>query len=941
MDNPDQSLDVQSLAFMEGLYEDYLRDPQSVSESWRRYFASFEGNGDSGAREFQLGPSFPARSIFNGNGHGSNGASMAAADLQDRVDQLVRLFRVRGHMIAKLDPLGRPRPHFEELDPDYYGFTEADMEKRFSSKTIAGPDTLTLREIIEAMRETYCRSIGVQFMHINSTEKQDWLEQRMESTRNRLEMSATMQRKILQILIDATILEDFIFKKFMGKKSFSLSGGETLMPLLYMALEKAGENDMNGVIIGMSHRGRMNVLINLLGKRPYEIFQEFLGTHPHYENKRGDVKYHLGYGTKYQCDNGREMHLSLCFNPSHLEFVNPVVSGRVRANMDRHGDNERRNGLGIMIHGDAAFIGEGIVQETLNLSQLKGYRTGGTLHIIVNNQLGFTTDPADSRSTTYASDIAKMLEVPIFHVNGEDPEAVAQVVNVAMDYRQRFQTDVVIDMYCFRYWGHNEQDEPMLTQPLMYKQIKAHPSVKDNYQEKLLKLNGITRAEAQAIAKERRSTLSEDLNLLKNDEKPEVESPHGTLAEVWAHYKGGLDSDLFKVDTRVPEPRLRELLAATIRLPEGFHPHDNVVKHNAKRQQMLDGEAPLDWSAAEALAYASLADEGIPVRMSGQDCERGTFAHRYAVIHDQETGEMYRPLQHVSTGQAPVRIYNSPLSEAGVLGFEFGYSLDYPDALVIWEAQFGDFVNTAQVIIDQFISSCEEKWEYLTGLVMLLPHGSEGMGSEHSSARLERFLTLCANDNMQVVNVTTPAQIFHLLRRQVKGIWRKPLIVMSPKSLFRHPRVVSDWDDLSERRFQRVLPDILPDQDRDVSRILLCSGKVYYELEAEREARGLSNVAILRLEQIYPLPDASLKKELKKYKAGTPLVWVQEEPENFGAWRFLRVKWGNEFAGHPFSVVSRPASPSPASGSETVHKAEQKRLISFAITGEQAEEAGS
>lgn len=919
---------------MEALYEDYMLDPQTVSEGWRSYFDSFQENGDAGIRSFKAGPSFSPRSIFNAAGQSPGGSEMAAADLQDRVDQLVRLYRVRGHMIAELDPLGRPRPHFEELDPEYYGFTEADMDKRFSAKTIPGADTLTLREIIEAMRETYCRSIGVQFMHINSPAKQAWLEKRMESTRNRLDMSVALQRKILSILIDATILEDFIFKKFMGKKSFSLSGGETLMPLLYLALEKAGEYDMRGVIIGMSHRGRMNVLINLMGKRAYEIFQEFMGTHPHYERKRGDVKYHLGYGTSYTCDNGKEMHLSMCFNPSHLEYVNPVVSGRVRANMDRHGDHDRSHGLGIMIHGDAAFIGEGIVQETLNLSQLKGYETGGTLHIIVNNQIGFTTDPGDARSTTYASDIAKMLEVPIFHVNGEDPEAVAQVVSVAMDYRRKFQTDVVIDMYCFRFWGHNEQDEPMLTQPLMYKQIKAHPSVRDSYQEKLLKLGGITKAEATQIAKERRSTLSDDLNLLKSDDARTHESKHGTLQEVWAKYQGGLDSDLFKVDTRVPAETLKELLAATIRLPEGFNAHDNVLKHNAKRQQMIDGEIPLDWSAAEALAYASLAAEGIPVRMSGQDCERGTFSHRYGVIHDQETGEMYRPLQHVAEGQAPVRLYNSPLSEAGVMGFEFGYSLDYPDALVIWEAQFGDFANTAQVIIDQFISSCEEKWEYLTGLVMLLPHGSEGMGSEHSSARLERFLTLCANDNMQVVNVTTPAQIFHLLRRQVKGIWRKPLIVMSPKSLFRHPKVVSDWSKLAESRFQRVLPDTLRGNDDEVTRILLCSGKVYYELDAMREATGRRNVDILRLEQIYPLPEASLRKLLEHYKPGTPLVWVQEEPENFGAWRFLRVKWGSEFSGHPLSVVSRPASPSPASGSETVHKAEQMQLIELALNGE-------
>ena len=521
--------------------------------------------------------------------------------------------------------------------------------------------------------------------------------------------------------------------------------------------------------------------------------------------------------------------------------------------------------------------------------------------------------------------------MPIFHVNGEDPEAVAQVVNVAMDYRRKFRTDVVIDMYCFRYWGHNEQDEPMLTQPLMYKKIKGHPTVMETYQNKLIKLGGISKAEAKLLAKERRDTLSHDLNLLRGDDARPEESKHGTLTEVWSRYEGGMDHQILKVETRVDEDILKNLLEKSATLPEGFTPHKNIVNHNRDRLEMVAGNKPLNWSAAEALAYASLAAEGHPVRMSGQDCERGTFGHRNAVLHDQLTGEIYRPLQNVSEGQAPIHFYNSPLQEAGVLGFEFGYSLDYPDALVIWEAQFGDFANTAQVIIDQFISSCEEKWEYFSGLVMLLPHGSDGLGSEHSSARLERFLTLCADDNMYVVNVTTPSQIFHLLRRQVLDIWRKPLIVMSPKGMFRHKKVVSEWSDLSGRKFKRILRDQLNINKKNVKRILLCSGKVFYELDARREELEREEVAILRLEQLYPLPMDGLEKLLGEYDAGIPVTWVQEEPENYGAWRFMKIHFGDDIFSHKFDSISRPASPSPASGSEKVHHEEQNALINEAL----------
>ena len=912
---------------MEALYEDYMQDPQTVSTGWRSYFDSFQHNGDAGVHTFSSGPSFRPRSIYNATGNGAAPVDLAAADLQDRVDQLVRLYRVRGHMVAQLDPLGRPRPHFEELDPEYYGFSEADMEKHFSSKTIPGSDTLTLREIIEAMRETYCRSIGVQFMHINSPAKQDWLEKRMESSRNRLDMSLDQQRKILSILIDATILEDFIFKKFMGKKSFSLSGGETLMPLLYLALEKAGAQGNNGVIIGMSHRGRMNVLINLLGKRAYEIFQEFLGTHPHYARKRGDVKYHLGYSTHYKCDNGSDMHLSMCFNPSHLEFVNPVVSGRVRANMDRHADSERRHGLGIMIHGDAAFIGEGIVQETLNLSSLDGYRAGGALHVIVNNQLGFTTDPVESRSTTYASDIVKMLQAPIFHVNGEDPEAVAQVIELALDFRERFDRDVLIDMYCYRRHGHNEGDEPSFTQPGMYDVIRKRPTVRESYLERLTRLGEVSREDGDQIVEARREHLERELSLARSDEfKPHYSAGEG----IWAPYHGGADADVPDVDTGVDEETAVRLLRRTTEVPEGFTINPKIERTLKTRLVMADGDKPLDWSAGEALAFATLADAGVRVRLTGQDTERGTFSHRHARLHDPSSDATWMPLQHLSEGQGPVDIHNSPLSEAGVLGFEYGYSLDMPDGLVVWEAQFGDFVNAAQVIIDQFIASGEDKWKRLSGLVMLLPHGFEGQGPEHSSARLERFLQLCAEDNMQVLYPTTPAQMFHLLRRQVLRPWRKPAIVMTPKSLLRAPLAVSPLSDFTSGRFGRVLDDDKVDAG-EVSRILLVSGKLYYELLAERESREREDVAILRLEQLYPLPEDGLAEALDRYPGDAPIVWIQEEPANMGAWTFLRVRWCTEAFGRSFNGVTRPASASPATGSGSSHRLEQEELLHAAF----------
>ena len=924
--------DVSSLPFVEDLYLDYLKDAASVPETWRRYFEAFPGNGL--AARGTLEPSFERSSLFNppaGRTASTNGATSTtnaeAAALQQRADRLVRNYRVRGHIAADLDPLGRPKEAPPELEPAYYDFTDADMASEILSSNFQNARTLS--EVIDSLKNTYTRSIGAQFMHIDDLEVRKWLQERMERTENRLELSRNEQVRILTKLTDAVIFEEFIQKKFIGAKSFSLEGSESLVPLLDLAIEKAGEEGVKEIVLGMAHRGRLNVLANVMGKNPRAIFREFEDKDPEMHRGRGDVKYHLGYSNDWVTSTGKKVHLSLCFNPSHLEFVNPVALGRTRAKQDRAGDTAREKGMALLIHGDASFIGEGVVQETLNLSELQGYEVGGALHVIVNNQLGFTTSPTESRSTTYASDIAKMLQSPIFHVNGEDPEAVAQVMSLAMDFRREFKRDVVIDMYAYRRHGHNEGDEPAFTQPQLYQVIRARPTVREAYLERLLELGEVTREEADKIAEERREELERELSVARSDD---FAHQYQAYEGLWQGYVGGRDAQVDEADTGVPKERLSALLEAQIKFPDDFHLHPKIKRAMEARAEMARGERPLDWAAAESLAFASLAAEGLRVRLSGQDSERGTFSQRHAVLHDVEDGHTYMPLAHLQDA-APVEIYNSPLSETGVLGFEYGYSLDMPDALVAWEAQYGDFVNAGQVIIDQFIASAEDKWRRLSGLVMLLPHGFEGSGPEHSSARLERFLMLAAEDNLQIVNPTTPAQYFHLLRRQVVRRYRKPLIVMTPKSLLRLPKVVSSLDDLAEGEFQRVLADTETDS-RNVKRVLLCTGKVYYDLEKERENLGRDDVAILRLEQLYPLSDEALHAAFAPYADDTPVYWVQEEPENMGAWRFLRVTWGDRLLGRlPFYGVSRPASASPATGSGSSHKLEQAELLKTAFAG--------
>jgi 2-oxoglutarate dehydrogenase E1 component len=921
-----------SLEFVEKLYQDYLRDPESIQPDWRRYFQALsEGNGFSKGES--ITPSFKQWSIFSPPGASANGAAAEEATgaiLQERVDQLIRNYRVRGHMAAQLDPLGIPRAAPPELDLDFYGFTEADLERRFSCESMCGGNTLTLRDIVERLRNTYCRSIGVQFMHIDDSFVRHWLQERMESSGNRLNLGRDEQLRILTRLTDAVIFEEFIRKKFIGAKSFSLEGAESLIPLLDLAIERSGEQGIDEIVLGMAHRGRLNVLANIMAKSPRQIFREFADVDPElYAGGRGDVKYHLGYSSDWITSAGRKIHLSLCFNPSHLEFVNPVALGRMRAKQDRAGDGERKRGMVILVHGDASFAGEGVIQETLNLSQLSAYKVGGTLHVIVNNQIGFTTSPSETKSSVYASDIAKMLQIPIFHVNGEDPEAVAQVVRLGTDFRRAFERDVVIDMWCYRRLGHNEGDEPFFTQPLMYRAIKQRKPVREGYLEHLLKLKGMTRQEADDIGVSRHDHLERELSQATSDS---YTVPSEFPRSIWNGYFGGPEKDADDVDTSVDRDRLIELLEIQTNLPEGFHPHPKIESGIRNRKEMAAGERPLDWAAGEALAFASLAAEGYRVRLSGQDSERGTFSHRHAVLHDVDTGRKYPLFQNLTPDQAPVEIYNSPLSEIGVLGFEYGYSLDTPDGLVIWEAQFGDFWNVAQVIVDQFIATAEEKWRRLSGITLLLPHALEGQGPEHSSGRLERFLELAADDNIQIVQPTLPVQLFHCLRRQVLRRWRKPLVVMTPKSLLRHPRVVSSLDDFAAGRFERILPDALRDRGLEPSRILMCSGKIYFELERERERLERKDVAILRLEQLYPLRPEVLEAAFKSYRDGTPVYWTQDEPQNMGAWPFLKFHFGDMLLGRlPLKGISRQASASPATGSHSSHKKEQERLIAAAF----------
>lgn len=944
--------------FVEELYAQYLENPESVEASWRSFFDARLGSTNGGAELLRRAPGRPltngdlARSLDKAfHPHAAitplpvpspvshEREVLAEAAIQARVYKLLNAYRVRGHLFAHIDPLGVPPAAPPELDLSNFELSPEDLDKPFPTIDLAGAGPVqTLREIIQRLEETYCRSIGIEYTHIEVPEQRAWLQQRMESTKNRLTLGDQEQLRILTKLSDAEIFEQFIQRSYgAGTKRFSLEGAESLIPLLDLLIERAGAEGVDEIVFGMAHRGRLNVLANIMDKSLREIFAAFEDKDAKRYLGGGDVKYHLGYSTDRTIESGKSVHLTLSFNPSHLEFVNPVVEGRVRAKQDRIGSpaEARRRVMPLLIHGDAAVIGQGIVAETLNLTGLEGYSTGGTIHVIVNNQIGFTTNPSDSRSTRYASDIVRMLKVPVFHVNGEDPEAVAQVTHMAIEYRQRFAQDVVIDMYCYRRYGHNEGDEPRYTQPRMYAAIDKKPTVRQMYVKHLIEMGSVTEAKADEIVLVRREALAAALEEVRQKGFAPVTYAMGG---VWNHYRGGRDAATPEVPTAVPAERLRELSRQLLELPHGFKAHPKVVPLLKGRHDAIMSGEPFDWGTGEMMAYASLLADKTPLRISGQDVKRGTFSHRHSVLMDTETGNEFAPLSTVAVAPGRFQIYNSPLSEQGVLGFDFGYSLDYPGALVIWEAQFGDFLNGAQVIIDQFLTSSEDKWHRLSGLVLYLPHGYEGQGPEHSSARLERFLQNSAEDNIQVCNLTTPAQLFHALRRQVLRPWRKPMVIMTPKSLLRVAatskgphRPVSTIKDLAEGRFQRVIPDQSGVDPADVKRILLCSGKVYYDLAVARDERQVHDVAILRMEQLFPWNE-ELTNALAPYKDGTKLIWVQEEPRNYGGWYYITANLPDALHHRfPISCVARAASASPATGSRASHLLEQKMLIDEAF----------
>ncbi len=930
-------MNTYSLDYIDDLYVQYIQDPNSVSSQWRKYFEEFSLASQQERSQGYVASNSMSEGSF---GNGSGGAAVATeavslpdnlwlARMQERVDRLVREYRVRGHLMAQLDPLGLRRSGAPELDPVSHGLSEEDLQRPFTAPTDKYSGGKTIGDILQKLRNTYCRSIGAQFTHIDDARIRDWLQRRMESTENRLQLSRDVQVRIYQKLADATIFEEFVRKKFVGAKTFSLEGSESLIPLLDRALEKAGEHGIKSVVVAMAHRGRLNVLANIMNKRAKSIFWAFDDPRPELYRGGGDVKYHMGYSSDWSTAANQKIHISLCFNPSHLEYVNPVVLGRCRAKQDRNGDRNRNEHMSIQIHGDAAFAGEGVVQETLNLSQLKGYETGGSLHIILNNQIGFTTEPHEARSSTYCTDVFKMLQAPIFHVNGEDPEAVAQVVAVAMDFRREFRRDVIIDMYAYRRLGHNEGDEPRYTQPLVYDAIDKRKNVREGYLERLLEIGDISRQEAETIAEIRTNKLSNEFEAAK---KEEFVSDQQSLGGHWVGYIGGPEpADNDATPTALSTAVAKDLLGRLCQFPSGFNLNKKLQRMFEFRAEMAQGVKSLDWASAELLAFASSSVEGHPIRLSGQDCERGTFTQRHAVVHDTQNNAKFMPLANLSPTQARVEIINSPLSEAGVLGFDYGYSLDCPEGLVAWEAQFGDFWNAAQVIVDQFITSAEDKWRRFSRLVMLLPHGFEGQGPEHCSARLERFLLLTAEDNVQVAQPSTPAQYFHLLRRQVKSRWSKPLIVLTPKSLLRNPHCVSSLVEFTHGNFQKVLPDDRP-EGTPTKRVIMSTGKAYYDLLEERNRLQNDSVALVRIEQFYPMNSKLLMDVLSVYPDGTDLVWFQDEPTNMGAWTYMKMRLGEAIEKRfKMRLISRPESASPSTGSGNAHKLEARDLLDQAF----------
>jgi 2-oxoglutarate dehydrogenase E1 component len=925
--------------YVEELYESYLNNPGSVPERWREYFDNLQhvpaADGNPQTRDVAHAPivqSFAERAKDGTLQPRVMGGDASTARKQVYVQQLVAAYRFLGSRWADLDPLKRQeRPPIPELEPGFYDFTEGDHANIYStSNTYFGFEQATLRDILRALRETYCGTIGAEFMYIADPAQKRWLQERLESTRARPTFGPDKRRRILERLTAAEGIEKYLHTKYVGQKRFSLEGGESFIAAMDELIQRAGEAGVEEIVIGMAHRGRLNVLVNTLGKMPADLFAEFEGRHAD-DLPAGDVKYHQGFSSDVSTPGG-PVHLSLAFNPSHLEIVNPVVEGSCKARLDRRGDKDGSQVLPVIVHGDAAFAGQGVVMETLNLAQTRGYGTYGTVHIVINNQIGFTTsDPRDKGSTTYCSDVVKMIEAPVLHVNGDDPDAVVYATQIALDFRREFAKDVVVDIVCFRRLGHNEQDTPAVTQPLMYKKIAQHPGTRKLYADKLVAQGIIPAGHGDELVRRFRAAMDEG----RHTADPVLSNFKGKFAVDWMPFLNRKWTDA--ADTAVPKTELRRIAERITTVPPSVKIHPLVEKVIADRRAMVAGDLPLDWGMGEHLAFATLLSSGFGVRLSGQDSGRGTFTHRHAVLHDQNREKWdsgyYIPLEHVADNQGQFTVIDSVLSEEAVLGFEYGYSTAEPNTLVVWEAQFGDFVNGAQVVIDQFISSGETKWGRVSGLTMMLPHGYEGQGPEHSSARVERFLQLCAEHNMQVCQPTTPAQIFHLLRRQMIRLFRKPLVILTPKSLLRNKEAVSSLEEFSRGGFQTIIGETQAGIDpRKVRKVVLCSGKVYYDLLAARRERELDDVALLRVEQLYPFAHKTFENEMKRYPAATQVVWCQDEPQNQGYWFYVQHHIQEALKeGQKLSYAGRPASASPAVGYYDKHYAQQKDLIAAAL----------
>ena len=869
------------------------------------------------------------RATQSTTGRSSPAASAAAEHIrkQASVLRLIHSYRLLGHHRAQVDPINlRGLPVVPDLDPAFHGLTEADLNTVFNVGNLFGKPDQPLRDIIAMLKETYTEHIGAEFMHISDVNEKRWIQTRLESTRTNPDYPNDFKTRLLERLTAAEGLEQYLHTKYSGQKRFSLEGGETTLTALDEVVLRAGTQGVEEIVIGMAHRGRLNVLVNLMGKSPKELFDEFEGKHQWKGDYTGDVKYHQGFSSDIETPGG-VVHLALGFNPSHLEIVDPVTCGSVRARQEQRGDRERNKVLGVLIHGDAAFAGQGVVYETFGLAQTRGYSTGGTVHIVTNNRIGFTTShPLDARSALYCTDVGKVIQAPIFHVNGDDPEAVAFILQLALNFRMTFKRDVVIDIVCYRRHGHNEADEPAATQPMMYKKIRQHPTTRAVYAAKLIEEGVIQADDAEEMVKSYRNSLEAERQVVSGI----VTGKKNPYRIDWSVYRKARWTD--EVNTAIPVSRIRELGAKLNNLPEDIELHPRVAKLVDDRIKMASGALPIDWGFAETMAYASLLEEGYPVRLSGQDSGRGTFFHRHAVLHNQRNGDEYVPLQHISGTQAKFTVIDSILSEAAVLGFEYGFSAATPNALVIWEAQFGDFANNAQVVIDQFLVAAEQKWGLLTGLVLMLPHGWEGQGPEHTSARLERFLQLCAQDNIQVCYPSTPEQMFHLLRRQMHRKYRKPLVIMTPKSPLRRKITFSALEDLAIGRFDNVIGELDPMKPNDVRRVVACSGKVYFDLLETRRERGINDIAIIRLEQLYPFPAAELSRQLQLFKNAREVVWCQEEPQNQGSWLSIQDLLREQLQpDQSLFYAGRPPMASPAGGDYHKHLERQKNLVDAAL----------